>query len=198
MSGLLLADLDSFKSYKSITKPDDAKLMIILEGVSNFTKEYTKRSFIDYYSVDKVELKHGSEFTELFLDELPLREISLVEVSLDGDFTGIDPDKITVLEEYTDYLPNTENSSIMSTYPLGYMSTINIPNVRITYKAGYETTPKDLKMAILDLVEYQYSEEYTPRKSFKDMSIENLGFREGNASLPSHIKRVFEMYRRLE
>lgn len=198
MSGLLLVTLDEFMTYKGITKPDDAKLTIILEGVSNYAKEYCKRSFIDYYSVDKVELKHASEFTELFLDELPLISITSVEVSLDGDFTGTDPNKITELEEYTDYLPNMENSSIQSTYPLGYGSTVNIPNVKVTYKAGYEITPKDLKMALMDLVEYQYSEEFTPRKSFKDMSIENLGFREGTASLPSHIKRIFEMYRRLE
>ena len=198
MSGLLLVDLDSFKSYKGITKPDDARLTMILESVSNFTKTYCKRSFIDYYSMDKVELKNASEHTEIFLDELPLQSITSIEVSLDGDFTGTDPDKITTLIEYEDYYPNIENSSIISTQPLAYSGILNVSNLRITYKAGYKTTPKDLKMAILDFVEYQYSEEFVPRKSFKDMSIENLGFREGTASLPSHIKRIFEMYRRLE
>lgn len=200
MSGLLLVSLDEFKSYKGISKSDkDARLMIILEGVSNYVKEYCKRSFIDYYSVDKVEYHDGHEFNQILLKEIPLISITKVEVSLDGDFTGTDPTKITELEAYTSYFPSIEDSLITSGsgYPIVVGGICGVPNIRVTYKAGYETVPKDLKIAIMDLTEYYYSEEYTPRKAYKDMSIENLGFREGTASLPSHVKRVFEMYRRL-
>lgn len=201
MSGLLLVNLDEFKTYKGITKSnEDAKLTVILEGVSNYAKEYCKRSFIDYYSVDKVEYHDANEFNQIFLNEVPLISITKVEISLDGDFSGTDPDKITELEEYSTYFPNIRDSLITSgsTYPIAYGAISGVPNLRVTYKAGYEVVPKDLKLAIMDLTEYYRSEEYTPRKAFKDMSIENLGFREGTASLPSHIKRIFEMYRRLE
>lgn len=202
MNGLLLVTIDEFKSYKGITKPDDAKIMQIIEGASNYAKEYCKRSFIDYYSVDKVELHDASIYDTILLDELPVRSITSVEVSLDGDFSGTDPDKITTLEAYSTYYPNNEDSLITSGlvgYPLALGGIKGVPNLRVTYKAGYETTPKDMKLAVMDLVEYFISEEFTPRKSFKDMSIENLGFRAGGDSgLPAHIKRVFEMYRRLE
>ena len=202
MSGLLLVTLDEYKTYKGITKSEeDAKLSSIIEGVSNFAKEYCKRSFIDYYSTDKVEYQDASEFATVFLGEFPIISITKVEISLDGDFTGTDPSKIIELEAYSTYFPNFNDSLIFSGssgLALASGSIPQIPNIRVTYKAGYKTTPKDLKIAIMDLIEYYRSEEYTPRKAFKDMSIENLGFREGTASLPSHIKRIFEMYRRFE
>ena len=202
MSGLLLVTLDEFKTYKGITKNDeDAKLTQILEATSNFTKEYCKRSFIDYFATDKVEYQDASSYDTIFLDEFPLVSITSVEISLDGDFTGTDPDKITELELYTTYYPNFEDSLIhsgMATLPLAYGGLSGISNIKITYKAGYSVVPKDLKIAIMDLVEYYKAEEYTPRKAFKDMSIENLGFRDTTAGLPAHIKRIFEMYRRLE
>jgi hypothetical protein len=201
MSGLLLVSLDEYKTYKGITKEnEDAKIVQLLEGASNLAKEFCKRSFIDYYSTAKVEYHDGSKYDTIFLDELPLNEITSVEISLDGDFDTVD--KVTALVAYESYYPNKEDSLIFSGvvgYPLVYGAVPGTANIKITYTGGYENTPKDMKLAVMDLVEYYRQEEYTPRKAFKDMSIENLGFRENsNSSLPSHIKRIFEMYRRLE
>ena len=202
---MLLASLDEFKTYKGIVKSDnDPKLLLMLEFASNMFKEMTRRSFIDYYTLAKIEYYDLYNGGQIFLHEFPLKEVEKVEFSYNGNFTT-DPGtgdylaEITPIEllEYTDYFINKDNDSVLITPENSTIYTA-IPgtlNVKITYTAGYKTVPSDIMMAVMDIVDYQREEQFTPRKAFEGMSIENLGFRDSSSSLPAHIKRVMELYR---
>ena len=69
--------------------------------------------------------------------------------------------------------------------------------VRITYKAGYSSTPKDLQLAIFDLVTYYLKDEHKARQTLGGASIQNqstAGLR-NSTDFPDHIKRVLDLYR---
>lgn len=191
-----LITVSEFKTYKNITNSDeDNKIDSIIISASALVKSYCSRTFIDYVKTDKVEYHDARIDTEIFLDEFPIIDIVSAEYSLDGWTTST-----TLVAGDNDYFIDSELGLISAgtTTPFALGAIYNLRNFRVTYKAGYEEIPDDLKQAVLDLVEYYRSEEYTPRKSFQDMSLENLGFREtGGSKFPSHIARILSLYRRV-
>jgi len=190
--GLELVSLDEFKAYKKITKDeDDPKLTIMIRSASELAKTYCRRSFVDYVDTDKVEYFDGDSLETLFLGEFPVISVSEVAVAPDGvTYTALTADEDYFIDYSVDAIRTADNLPFtIGSYP-------SFKSVKVTYRAGYSEVPEDVKIAVMDLVEYYRQEEYTPRKAFQDSSIENLGFREGGkASLPAHIKRVFEMYK---
>lgn len=190
--GLELVSLDEFKAYKKITKDDDdPKLSIMIRAASQLAKTYCRRTFVDYVATDKVEYFNGNNDAALFVDEFPIISVTSVEIANDGvTYTALTEDEDYFVDYDVDTLRTVNNLS----FTVGAQPAFK--SVKVTYKAGYDELPEDLKIAVMDLVEYYRQEEYTPRKAFQDSSVENLGFREGGkASLPAHIKRVFEMYK---
>jgi hypothetical protein len=187
-----LVTLSDFKAYKKITKTeDDVKLSLIIESANKLAKTYCRRTFVDYVSSDKVEYFNGNEYSTVLLSEFPVISITSVEIASDGV-------TYTALTEDEDYFVDYELDAIHTPYQLPFTSGAApaFKSVKVTYRGGFAEVPEDLRIAVLDLVEYYRQEEYTPRKSMDGSTIENLGFREGGgSSLPSHIKRVFEMYR---
>lgn len=191
-----LVTVSEFKTYKNINhSEEDNKIDSIIVGASALVKSYCSRSFIDYVTTDKIEYHDASIDTEIFLEELPIISITSVETTLDGGVT------YTALDSAEqEYFFDSELGMLTPGNGIAFSTgaAYSIQNLRVIYKGGYEEIPDDLKIATLDLVEYYRSEEYTPRKSFQDMSLENLGFREtGGSTMPSHIKRVLELYRRV-
>ena len=67
----------------------------------------------------------------------------------------------------------------------------------MTYTAGYETTPEDLKLAVFDLVTYYHRNEHKQRMNQGPAAINNPGSTSlrNNSDFPDHIKRVLDMYR---
>lgn len=187
-----LVSLDEFKAYKKITKDeDDPKLTIILRSASQLAKTYCRRTFVDYVDTDKVEYFNGDTDEILFLSEFPIIYVTAVEVSADGS-------TYTTLTQDTDYFIDYTLDAIRTAdnLPFTVGAAPAFKSVKVTYRGGYTELPEDLKIAVMDLAEYYRQEEYTPRKSFQSNIIENVGFRAGGkASLPAHIKRVFEMYK---
>ena len=190
--GLELVSLDEFKAYKKITKDDDdPKLSIMIRAASQLAKTYCRRTFVDYANTDKVEYFDGDQFAVLFVDEFPIKSITSVEVASDGvTYTALTADE--------DYFVDTDVDAIRTVDELPFTvgAYPSFKSVKVTYQGGYDEVPEDMKIAVMDLVEYYRQEEYTPRKAFESSSIENLGFREGGkANLPAHVKRIFEMYK---
>jgi len=189
---LELVSLQEFKTYKKITKEeDDPKLFLLLRAASQLAKTYCGRTFVDYVNTDKVEYFDGNEEGILFLPEFPIIGVSSVEVSADGKtYSAITEDEDYFIDYRLDAIRTADNLPFtVGAYP-------SFKSVKVTYRGGYSEVPEDLKIAIMDLVEYYRQEEYTPRKTMQNISVENLGFREtGKSSLPAHIKRVFEFYR---
>lgn len=191
-----LITVSEFKTYKGITNnEEDNKIDSIIISASALIKSYCSRSFIDYVTVDKTEYHDASLDVEIFLDEFPIISITSAEYSLDGWETTITLD-VSDLDYFLDSEMGLITNGVGTAFAAG--STYNINNFKVVYKAGYVEVPDDLKIATMDLVEFYRSEDYTPRKSFQDMSMENLGFREtSGSSMPSHIQRVLSLYRRV-
>ena len=45
--------------------------------------------------------------------------------------------------------------------------------VKVTYKAGYTSTPEDLKLAVFDLIKYYMKDERKERMTIAGASVEN-------------------------
>ena len=69
--------------------------------------------------------------------------------------------------------------------------------VKITYNAGFATTPKDLQLALFDLVNYYIKDEHKERSTLGGATINNQGTAgiRTSTDFPDHIKRVLDLYR---
>lgn len=181
-----LITLAEFKAYKNINSTNqDAAINTIIPKVSAFVKTLCRRSFIDYADEAKVETITASP-KSILLTEFPVIEVLSVEESIDYGKT------YTALNEFDSYVVDKTAGAVMPTYsefntlPNGYV---------ITYKAGYaEGLPEDLKLAVLDLVDYYLKNDsavHSPKApGTNSVQIEYIS----TTSLPAHIKRVLDQY----
>lgn len=179
----LLVTLDEYKLFASIASEEfDDKLSAIIKRVSELVKTYCDRNFIDNY--DKVSSTYTSiiEYTNqngyYFTQEFPVRSVQSVELSTDYG---------TTYSTYTEFVLDKASDSILL-----YGDVVNQANAfKITYTAGYDKTPEDLKLACIDLIEYYYRGESIPRRAAGSTTLEYVM----TENLPSHIKRVLDLYR---
>lgn len=191
-----LITIDEYKTYKGVNSEDyDSIISLLIGSVSTFIKEYTARTLIDYSLQDKVEYFDALTYDKYLPKEFPILSVTEVATSVDGGVTW------AVLVESTDYFVSKESEggddSIISNTGLdGFLSgTIEFKSGRLTYKGGYIETPRDIKLAAMDLVHYYRNEEHTLSKSMGGASVENpINIVMGN-QLPLHIKRVLDLYR---
>ncbi len=187
-----LITIDEYKTYKGINSETfDPIISLLIGSVSNFIKEYTDRTLIDFAHSDKVEYFDSISYGRYFPDEFPLQSVTEVAVSNDGGVTW------TILVENTDYfVDQVEDSIINNTVYTGFTTgSILHKSGRITYQGGYDKTPADLKLAAMDLVEYYRKEEHAPSKAMQGASVENPVVVIVGSQLPPHIKRVLNLYR---
>ena len=194
-----MADLctrDDYKAYKKIEHvKDDSQIDVLVTSISELVKTYCGSTLIDYYSSNKTETFDifDAGTAEVFLTESPLVSVSSVQ---ERDSIT---DSYTTLTANTDYYVDTEHDRIFridgdissKAWSRGFAS------VQIVYRAGYSTTPQDLRLAIYDLITYYLKEEYKGRKSMAGATLQNetsTSIRE-DIGFPDHIKRVLDMYR---
>ena len=190
---LNIITVDEFKTYRKITvDKEDTKLSQLIEAASDLVKVYCNRTFVDNYTTPKIEYFDGTKVSIAYLEELPIVAISDVSYTTDGI-------TYTSLVENTDYFVDDVNDSIVNKGGSAFItsgSDFPTKSLRVTYTGGYEEAPGDLKLAVLDIVEYYRTEQFTPRKAAGGATLENIGFRAGSSiGLPPHIKRILEMYR---
>jgi len=190
-----LITVDEFKTYKKITSDnDDEKISSIIGQVSAFIKTYCNRTFVDYYESgsEKIEYFDGTIYDTEFLAEIPLVAVTDLSVSEDNGET------YTTLVEYTDYVVDLQNDLVKSLLTSNnFIATSNaFKSLKVTYRGGYIDTPKDVKIAAMDLVEYYKSEDYVTRRTLAGAQEDNSGLIvQKGAPLPHHIKRVLDMHR---
>ncbi len=188
-----LVTLAEYKEAEGISSPkEDLRLATIVPSVSQLVKTYCANSIIDHYSTNKVETFSIDWDTYLVqLTESPVNTIVSVQK------------RDSVTESYstvptTDYYLDTATDSVLyvtgSTYknwPRGAGA------VKVTYTAGYESTPKDLKLAIFDLITYYLKDEHKERRTLGGASIQNQGSTSlrDSVAFPDHIKRVLDLYK---
>ncbi len=192
-----MANLITLADYKTAegiqATKDDAKLELLIESVSQLVKTYCGNSIVDYYTSAKVEEFSISWGTNLVqLTESPVNSVTGIQYR-----DGFDQSYITLptteyfLEKSTDSIYRVTTSGIAKNWPLGPGS------VKVTYTAGYESTPADLKLAVFDLITYYLKDEHKARQTLAGASIQNQASssQRDNVAFPDHIKRVLDLYK---
>ena len=185
-----LVTITAYKGFRGITNTtDDTRLNVIVPSVSNLVKTYCGRSFIDYYSSDKVqEFSIKWPQNVVFLSEIPLVSITSVEEYKNQSEQA---DYQTLTSTQYEYDTNLDavyriEGGARKDFPMG------INSVKVTYKGGYSSLPEDLKLAVIDLITYYLKEEHKPEKNHSSFTIRNNN---AEPDFPDHIKRVLDLYR---
>lgn len=188
-----LITLDEFKEYEGLSSSnDDLRLERIIPSVSQLVKTYCGNSIIDFYNTDKVEVFSIKwDTTIIQLTESPLVSVSLVEEknSFNGEYVELQSNKYSI-----DY----DTDSIFRIEGFQYRDwALGPSSVRVTYRAGYDEAPIDLKLAVIDLVNYYWRDEHKERRSIAGASIENQGVTgiKNSGNFPDHIQRVLDLYK---
>lgn len=184
--GLSLVTRTEFKSYAGLTSPtQDAIIDALIPKVSALVKTLCRRTFIDYVNDSKTEYFDGGQ-NEFATEETPVLAVASLEYSSDYGNT------YTSLVEYTDYVVSKVSGGIRAISSAGFPEAIN--GYKVTYTAGYETLPEDLKLAIFDLITYYMKNDSAIHSSkapgTNSVQIEYVT----NTNLPAHIKRVLDQY----
>lgn len=181
-----LITLNEYKTYVGIVSPtqDDA-ITTIITKVSQLVKSVCRRSFVDWVDEIKTEVFSGGDrFT---LQEFPVIAVANLEYSSDYGAT------YTSLTEYTDWVLDRQTEQIVTLSVAGTFE-YAVNGYRVSYTAGYETIPEDLKLAVLDLVTYYLKNDSAVHSNkapgTNAVQIEYIS----TSSLPAHIKRVLDLY----
>ena len=173
-----------YKAYLGITSVNsDTEIDFLIPKVSELVKTYCRRTFIDFYDEAKIEVFDGG-FKQIILKETPVVAVNSVAYSADYGKT------YTNLVKFTDYV--VRDDYVLSVNPTGFPQAIN--GYRVNYFAGYETVPGDLKLAVMDLVEY-YSKNNSAVHSTRDITPNTTQINYiSTTNFPAGIKRVLDQY----
>lgn len=190
-----LVTLQEYKEYKGQKNPeDDSKRLTIISAVSALVETYCDRKFKSYYTYPAVEY-YSALNTELYLRNFPVVEVVSVELSING---GVSYDPLIEADpEGLGYLVNLEEGILYTQNPrrpFAYIVQRAFNSLKVTYRAGYETLPLDLKLAVMDLVHYYEKEQQVPSKSLMSANVENA-IPYDSIQFPAHIARILNMYR---
>ena len=195
-----MADLitrDEYKSLKNLSQSvkEDGRIDALIDSVSPLVKSYCGNSLVDYYSSNKTEDFNVNWDTHIVqLTESPVNTIVSVQ-----EREGYSSSYTTLTTGNNEYYLDTDTDSVIRT--TGGWEYKNWPRgpgaVRVVYTAGWATTPKDLQLAIADLITYYLKEEYKERRSMVGASMSNktTSSISDNVDFPDHIKRVLDLYK---
>jgi len=182
--GLNLTTRADYKAYVGIkSTTQDAVIDALIPRVSDFVKNYCKRTFVDYWDIAKTETFDGG-FDRFILAENPVRAISSVQYS--GDFGQT----FTALTQYTNYV--IDGYTIRATLSSGFPYVLR--GYKVTYTGGYEDTPQDLELAIFDLMSYYLKSDSAVHSQKVPNPMTTQIQYISDSQLPAHIKRVLDNY----
>lgn len=183
-----LITVAEYKSYSGISSTNqDAAIATVIPKVSELVKSICRRTFVDYVDDFKTEIKRSLTNNRFLARETPVLSVSSVEFSEDFGKT------YTSLVEYQDYVVDTEADAVeIISYPYVNYSKVNA--FKFTYNAGYETIPEDLKIAVMDLIQY-YLRNDSAVHSSKSISPNTMQIEYvSSTNLPAHIKRILDLH----
>ena len=195
-----MADLITVNEYKDAEglrgEKDDDRLAVIVPQVSDLVKKYCGTSFVDYYSSDKVETFtiRDNHTSTIIVSESPLVSVTKVE-----EREGYSDSYTELTTAKYEYYADMEDDAIIRTNENGNEISWKkgVGSVKITYRAGYASTPKDLQLALFDLVNYYIKDEHKERRTLGGAVQQNQGTSgiRSSSDFPDHIKRVLDLYR---
>ena len=183
-----LITLAEYKAYIGITSTNsDTVINTLIPQVSALVKNICRRTFLDYVDEYKVEVTKGSATNRISLHETPILQVASVEFSQDYGKT------YDTLVEFTDYVVDQDADAI-EIIATPYVDYVKTNAFRISYNAGYDAVPPDLKLAIADLVNYYVRNDGAVHSAkaigANTVQIEYIT----NTSLPAHIRRVLDQH----
>jgi hypothetical protein len=193
-----LVTLSEYKLQQGISSSkEDERTDSLITSVSQLVKTYCGNSFIDYYTNPYIE-----EFTlsyntyALQLTESPIVNVSCVEIrdNYSSKYVMLDEMKQDYyVDHLTDSVMRTHTGSGFKYWPTGAGS------VKVTYRAGFEACPEDLKLAVYDIITYYLKDEHKVRRSLSGATTENQGSSSqwANPGFPDHIKRILDLYKQV-
>lgn len=182
-----LITLAEYKAYEGITGTgQDGEITTIIPKVSQLVKNVCRRTFVDWVDDQKIEVYNGGS-PVILLQEAPLIQINNFERSENYGQT------YTSLVEFTDWTFDHENQQILSLNPTGVFKKL-INGYRVSYTAGYEAIPEDLKLAVLDLVTYYMKNQGSVQSQVAVTTTNAQVQYISENNLPGHIKRVLDLY----
>ena len=201
----IMADLVTLQQYKDFAGlqgvQNDARLNVIIDNVSQLVKTYCGTTIIDFANSDKTEYFN---IADDYVDRIILSESPLISVSSVQERENQAQSYTTLITENSDssgkyeYVLDMDSDSIIRTNSTGHKSfPKGVKAVKVVYRAGYTSTPEDLKLAVFDLIKYYMKEERKERMSIAGASVDNplsTSLR-NNIGFPDHIKRVLDMYK---
>jgi len=195
-----MADLitrDEYKALKNLSQSvkEDGRIDALVDSVSQLVKTYCGNNIVDYYSSNKTETFNVNWDTHMVqLTESPVNAIVSVQ-----EREGYSSTYTTLTTSDNEYFLDTDTDSVIrTTTGSAYKNWPKGPGaVKIVYTAGYATAPKDLQLAVADLVTYYLKDEYKERRSMQGASMTNQGTSSAanNVDFPDHIKRVLDLYK---
>lgn len=183
-----LITLAEYKAYIGITSTNqDSVINTLIPQVSALVKNICGRTFLDYVDEFKIEVSKGSPTNRMVLQETPILQVSSVEFSMDYGLT------YSTLVEYIDYVVD-QDSDVVELIAYPYVDYIKTNAYRVSYTAGYEAIPSDLKLAVADLIQY-YVRNDSAIHSQKAVGANTVQIEYvTTTNLPAHIKRVLDQY----
>lgn len=188
-----LITIDDYKEHEGISSTkEDTKLESIVPSVSQLVKTYCANTFVDYYLSPRTETFTFTWESPLAqLQESPVRSIISVEERGNPSLAYVELNAAQYyLDVETDCVYRIDGSRTKD-WPQGPGS------VRVTYTAGYEEVPQDLRLALYDLVTYYLRDEHKERRTLSGASVQNpvdSGAR-NEVQFPAHIKRILDLYK---
>lgn len=176
-----------YKAYTGIKSDNqDTEIDTLIPKVSALVKAYCRRTFNDWVDDPKTEVFSGGS-TFYVTKEYPIINVLSVETSDDYGST------YTALTEYTDYAVDQEEDCVVSLATDGFAKKVN--GYKVTYFAGYEELPQDLKLVVFDLISYYLKNDAVShmQKTTASGSLQ-LEYMT-SAQFPSHIARVLNLYK---
>lgn len=193
-----MADLITLSDYKDMvgttSSEEDTMISALIPAVSQLVKTYCDTTFVDHYSSAKTEIFSPRFAVDtIYLSEYPVNSITSVE---ERTTYGSDYDTLTTaskeyyLDEELDALVRT-NASGFKSWPIGPGA------VKVVYTGGYSTIPGDLKLVVVDLIDFYRHKEHKPRRTSGASHMENppKSSMRNTAEWPDHIKRVLDLYK---
>ena len=191
-----LVTLSDYKDAEGIVSPkEDLRISSLIPSVSQLVKTYCGNSIVDFVSSDKTE-----DF-DIYWDTfaVQLTESPVISITSVGERGGYDESYTTLTTGAYEYYLDTRTDSVVRTNESG--TRLNwkhgVGAVRVAYRAGYSSTPDDLKLAVFDLITYYLKDEHKERRTLGGASIQNQSSttQRDNVAFPDHIKRVLDLYK---
>ena len=173
-------DLKAYLDMKDSTQ--DKLLEILINAISTLFDQYTSRNLKEATYTDLYLDGNGEEI--MYLPDWPI-----------GSITSIAEDSVALTEgEDNDYYLYADEGylvRISAVWLKGYKT------IKITYKAGYLTVPKDLQLACMEQVAYEWQRQKnrTWGESSKSKGDFNISYIKDD--LLSQVKKVLDSYRKM-